>query len=165
LLHKKLILYIVLALGYSLVELYGQGIIPASGGFASSSGGTVSYTIGQVFYTFQSGTNGSIIEGIQQPYEITVVSGTEEAREINLILSVYPNPASYYLILKVNASTVHSFQSLNYQLLDLSGKLLENKKIEGTETSIVISNLMPGTYLLKVIDGNKEIKTFKISKY
>jgi len=165
LLRKKLILYIVFALGFSLVELYGQAIIPASGGFASSSGGTVSYTIGQVFYTSQSGTNGSVTEGIQQPYEISVVNGTEEAREINLILSVYPNPTTCFLILKVDALTVHSFQSLSYQLLDLNGNLLENKKIKGIETSIVVSNLVPKTYLLKVIDGDKEVKTFKISKY
>jgi hypothetical protein len=163
--QKKFTLYIVLALGFFLAKLNGQVILTASGGFASGSEGTVCYSIGQVFYSSQSGTNGSITEGVQQPYEIYVVNEIEEAREINLILSVYPNPTTCHIILKVDASTVRSFQSLSYQLFTLDGRLLENKKIEEIETSIVISNLMPETYLLKVINGNKELKIFKIIKY
>ena len=46
----------------------------------------------------------------------------------------------------------------------MNGKLIESKKVENNETSIVMSNLVPATYFLKVIQDNKEIKTFKIIK-
>ncbi|MBN1182437.1 MAG: hypothetical protein JXB49_09135 [Bacteroidales bacterium] len=42
------------------------------------------------------------------------------------------------------------------------GKLLDNKEITTTETSFTMSQLPPATYMLKVTDGNKEVKVFKI---
>jgi len=38
------------------------------------------------------------------------------------------------------------------------------EKIIVNQTSIVMSNLEPATYIMKVIQGNKEVKTFKIIK-
>ncbi|MGI6479933.1 MAG: T9SS type A sorting domain-containing protein [Salinivirgaceae bacterium] len=46
----------------------------------------------------------------------------------------------------------------------MNGKLLLNEKITGNQTSIVMSNLVPATYFVKVIQGSKEVKTFKIIK-
>jgi len=124
----------------------------------------VSYTVGQVVYTTNTGTNGSVAQGVQQPFEISVVTGIEEAKGITLQCSAYPNPTTDFLTLKVDASTSLSIQSMEYQLFDINGKLLENKKVEDDETSIVMSNLVPATYFLKIIQNNKEIKTFKIIK-
>ncbi|MCF8298850.1 MAG: T9SS type A sorting domain-containing protein [Saprospiraceae bacterium] len=55
-------------------------------------------------------------------------------------------------------------QTLSYQLCDINGKLIEKKKISSNETIISSINLVSGVYFLKVIDKNKEIKTFKIIK-
>ncbi len=69
---------------------------------ASGSDGTASYTVGQVVYTTETGTNGySIAQGVQQPFEISVVTGIKEAKDISLSVSAYPNPTSDYLIVKV----------------------------------------------------------------
>lgn len=38
------------------------------------------------------------------------------------------------------------------------------EKIIVNQTSIVMSNLEPATYIMKVIQENKEVKTFKIIK-
>jgi hypothetical protein len=46
----------------------------------------------------------------------------------------------------------------------LSGRLLQNQKINTTHTSISTENLADTTYLLKVRDGNQELKTFKVIK-
>ena len=46
----------------------------------------------------------------------------------------------------------------------MQGKLLQNEKITGNETSIVMNNLVPATYFVKVIQSKKEVKTFKIIK-
>ena len=100
-------------------------------------------------------------QGVQQPYEISVVTGLEEAKGINLSVSAYPNPATDYLTLSIDNFDI---SNLSYQLYDMNGKLLQSEKITGNQTSIIMSNLVRANYLVKVIQGNKEVKTFKIIK-
>jgi hypothetical protein len=47
---------------------------------------------------------------------------------------------------------------------DLQGKLLQTKELTGTKTQIDMSSYARSTYFVKVIQGNREIKTFKIIK-
>lgn len=143
------------------IAIRAQNAIPASGGNATGSG-TVSYSIGQFVYTTNTGTNGSLAQGVQQPYEISVVTGIVEARDISLEIVAYPNPATDFIKLKIENYEV---QNLRYQLYDINGSLLQDNKIVGNETSIVMSNYMSATYFLKVTDNNKVIKTFKIIKH
>ena len=102
-------------------------------------------------------------QGVQQPYEISVISGIEQAKDINLICTAYPNPTTDYLTLKVEN---YDNENLSYQLFDISGKLLENKELTGNETTIGMANLVSATYFLKVVHASsqQEIKTFKIIK-
>jgi hypothetical protein len=163
-LHKKIEIIAVFMLGIGLTGLYAQESVNATGGNASGSGGTVNYSVGQVVYTTSTGTNGSVAEGVQQPYEISVVTGLEEAKSINLSVSAYPNPTIDYLTLSIDVSTTFSIQSMSYKLYDIKGKLLKNEKITDNQTGIVMSNLVPAIYFVKVIQGNNELKTFKIIK-
>jgi opacity protein-like surface antigen len=157
-LRKLLLICSFLAFGSAVMA---QSTIPATGGNGSGSGGTVSYTVGQVVYTTISGTTGSVTQGVQQPYEISIVTGLEEAKGINLIFSAYPNPAGDFLTLKIEN---YDKENLSYRLYDLSGNLLVIKKIVAAETSISMGNLLPGTYFLKVTGNDKVVKTFKIIK-
>ena len=159
--HKKLKLSAVLLLGLGLTSLQAQTSVNATGGSASGSGGSGNYSLGQVVYTTNAGTNGSVAHGVQQPYEISVVTGIEEAKGINLSISVYPNPTTDYLTLEIKE---FELSNLHFQLYDMSGKLLKSEKITGSQTSIVMGNLVPATYFVKVVQGNKEVKTFKIIK-
>ena len=159
--HKKLKFSVVLFLGLGLTGLQAQESVNTAGGNASGSGGSVSYSVGQVFYTTNTGTNGSVAQGVQQPYEISVVTAIEQAKCINLSVSVYPNPTTDYLTLSIGEFDI---SNLSYQLYDIRGKLLQNEKNIGNQTSISMSNLVPATYFVKVIQGNKEVKVFKITK-
>ncbi len=146
---------------FSLSTLSAQESVNATGGNASGSGGSASYSVGQVVYTTNTGTSGSVAQGVQQPFEISVVTAIEEAKRINLSVSAYPNPTTDFLELKVESEKL---KDLSFQLYDISGKLLQSEKITGNQTRIVMSNLVPATYFVKVVQGNKEIKTFKIVK-
>jgi len=148
-------------LGIGFAALQAQTSIHTTGGNILGSGGSASYSVGQVVYTTNIGTNGSVAQGVQQPFEISVVTGLEETKGIILSVSAYPNPTTDFLNLKVEN---YDNTNLSYQLFDISGKLLETKKISGNQTSIVMSNLVPSSYFVKVIQGNKEVKTFKIIK-
>jgi len=141
--------------------IYSQQAIVPTGGDASNSSGSVSFTVGQIAYQSNSGSNGYEIQGVQQPWEISVVTEVEEASQIQLSMSVYPNPATDDLILEVKD---FELSNLSFQLFDVQGRCLQNEKITDSQTKIVISNLKPATYFVKVIQGNKEIKVFKILK-
>lgn len=159
--HKRLKLSAVLLLGVGLTGLQAQESPTATGGDATGSGGTVAYSVGQVVYTTNTGTNGSVAQGVQQPFEISVVTAIEEAKGVSLSISAYPNPTTDYLTLEVKD---FELSTLHFQLCDMNGKLLQREKITGNQTSIVMSNLVPANYFVKVIQGNKEVKTFKIIK-
>ena len=160
--YNRLKLAAVLLLCLGLTEVQAQATIPASGGNASGSGGRVSYTVGQMVYTTHTGATGSVSQGIQQPYEISMVTGLENTK-INLVVSAYPNPTTDYLILTVKDFELSTLP-LSFSLYDILGRLLHTGKIEGSKTSIVMSTLASSIYLLKVVQGKKEVKTFKIIK-
>lgn len=146
----------------SVNGIQSQETITASGGNATGSGGTVSYTVGQVAYTTNLSTSGTVTQGVQQPYEIFVVTGIEEAKGINLEISVYPNPTATFLRLKVENCKL---EILSYQLYDVNGSLLQNGKIVNKETIIKIGDLAPAEYYLRISDNQNEVRTFKIIKY
>ncbi len=156
----------VFTLSFSLSVVMAQEAIPASGSNASGSGGSVSWSVGQVAYQTHTSTSGSVAEGVQHPYAIWVEIATKEAQSINLTFTAYPNPATDYLTLEVKdyVQTSHDLSQLSFQLYDMNGKLLQSEKITGNQTRIFIDHLVPANYLAKVIQGNKEIKTFKVIK-
>ena len=142
--------------------LKAQDAIPATGGNASGSGGSASYTIGQVVYTTNTGTAGSVAQGVQQSFEITIVTVIEAGKGISLNCIVYPNPVTDYLVLKIEGEAQKQYIA---SIFDINGKLIENIKVESNDTKIDMGNLVPATYFLKVTQGEKEIKTFKIIKH
>ena len=154
---------ILFVLTFSISVVSAQEGINATGGDAMGNGGSASYSVGQVFYQTHTGTNGSVAEGVQQPYEISIVTGIEQTA-INLAISAYPNPTTDYLTLQVDVLTTLNIHAMSYQLYDMNGKILQSKKITGNDTIIIMSNLVPSTYFVRVIEGNKEVKTFKIIK-
>ena len=150
------------ALFFIINSLQAQETIPASGGDFGGNSGSISFTLGQIDYTKNSAINGSVAEGVQQPYEIWVYSGIAEMNGDEPEFSVFPNPASDILSLKTNYQKI---ENLSYQLFEMNGKLVENKKITKNETSVLMKNLAPGVFILKVFNNGKELKYFKIIKH
>ena len=146
-LHKHLNLIAIILFGLGFTGLQAQTSVNAAGENTSGSGGSASYSVGQVAYQTKTGTNGSVSEGVQQPYEISVVIEIEEAKGINLMAAAFPNPTTDYLTLSINEFDI---SNLSYQLYDFNGKLLQNKKITDTKTSIVMSNLVSANYFVKI---------------
>lgn len=150
----------LLLLGFGLTTVQAQQAPNTSGGDASGSGGSVAYTVGQVGYNTQTGTTGSVAQGVQQPFEISIVLGIEE-NQISLNMQAYPNPTSNYLTLNIGD---FDRTNLSFQLFDITGKLIETNKITKSIETIRMENLSSGSYFLKVTRNNKEVKTFKLIK-
>ena len=138
------------------LELSAQENTVASGGKATGSGGTVSYSLGQVVYSTNIGTNGSVSQGVQQPYAVSTTVGINET---SIQLNAFPNPTTNNLTLTTDDS-----ESLSYQLFNIQGAEISSKTLNGKTSNISLEGHPPATYFLKVIKNNKVIKAFKIIK-
>ena len=161
---KTKITVLLFLFGVFFPKAQAQESVGASGGNAAGSGGTVSYSVGQVVYTVATGPNGSVSQGVQQPFEIFPL-GVDDFPNISLIMTAYPNPVTSMLNLKIENTTLDfPGGKLECQLYDLQGRLIANRKIIGAETQIDMGNLAAATYFLMVLDNSKPLKTFKIIK-
>ncbi|MCB9002301.1 MAG: T9SS type A sorting domain-containing protein [Bacteroidales bacterium] len=158
--YKRLKLSVIFFLSF-VVGIKAQESINTIGNNAMGSGGFISFSVGQIVYQTYADENNSLAEGVQQPYEISVVSAIKKFEETNFSILAYPNPTTECLTLRVNE---FKMSNLSYQLYDMNGKLLRNEKITENQTSIVMSNFVPAIYFVKVTMGNKKVITFKIIK-
>lgn len=141
------------------LKIHAQQSVNCAGGNANSSFGSVSYSVGQMAYTLQTGNNNTITEGVQQPFEISVVTSFPVAQ--NLELSAYPNPSSNLLTLSLGTMEA---RQLSYKLFDHKGALILSQNINAISTSIDLQSLPKASYMLQVISEQNTIKTFQIIK-
>ncbi|WP_372948687.1 T9SS type A sorting domain-containing protein [Mariniphaga sp.] len=157
-----------------IMTTYAQEAIPAAGGTATGQGGSASFTVGQVVYTVLSGEGNLVIQGVQQPYEISVVTSSEDIPLSGIDVQAYPNPTTDFITLRVDSALNQDLQPLAYELLNIGGRVLEKKNISANHTNIQMKHLAPATYFLKVYhvvkatslkqSSSVQSKTFKIIK-
>lgn len=137
--------------------------IITSGNNATGASGTVTYSIGQVFYTYM-GVDAvySVAQGIQQQIkgEQLYVPDIEEPAKVEMY--VYPNPTSDFVNISLNGVELEGQRS--YRLYDIQARLLKQNTISDTETQVSLNNLSPSIYILAVYVDNKILKSFKIIK-
>ena len=161
--NKKMInnslFFLAFLLTFSVNAQTSHQVLSATGGDATGSGGTVAFSVGQIVYTTSTGASGSVAQGVEQAYEISSVGIKETA--LNISLSVFPNPTSDFLTLKVQD---YNNETLSFDLLDEQGKLVLNEQITTQDTQVAMSTLARGTYFINVVQAIKKIQTFKIIK-
>jgi hypothetical protein len=148
--------YLTIATAFLCVSLYSQSNTVSAGGDAEGDNGSISYSIGQVVYTSAQGSNGNVNQGVQQPYDVGVVTGIEEA---GINLSVFPNPTSGLLTLTVADEDA---SLLSYQLFDASGRLVDSKNKLNSTNTISLYGYATGVYTLSVSRENKQVKSFRL---
>lgn len=158
--ETKKILFRLILLLLSFINLQAQQNVVSSGNNLVDPSGSVSFSIGQIDYVTQTGTTGTVAQGVQQPFEIAILSG-HEFQNITANLVVYPNPTVSIITLSI---TELNIDNLNYQLFDVTGKKIKSNTIKTNETTINMESLPSATYILKVATLSKELKTFKIIK-
>ena len=139
---------------------YAQETIPSTGGNASGTGGVSNYTVGQLVYTTNISTSGSVSQGVQQAFEFQTLSNPG-LLAAQLTAVTYPNPTTDFIVLKI---TDTKLKNLQYTLFDLNGKTIARNPIRTSSTEIPMKNLSIGMYLLKLTKKNKPLKTFKVIK-
>lgn len=152
---KKIILFLLFSSNY----LFAQQSVNSSGGNGFGGGGSLSFSLGQIDYVYANGSNGSVSQGVQQPFEIFML-GTNEIPEITLELSIYPNPTVDILYIK-NKNVALEFI---YQLFDVTGKLIASSTKMVQQDQIDVSSFQSGTYILNIKTNNNASKSYKIIK-
>lgn len=136
-----------------------QGTVP-TGGDAVGTNGSVSYTVGQVDYGSASGPTGVLTEGVQQPYEIVVITAVEE-EEGNMDLKVYPNPTADNVVLQMDPAQVGH---MSFTLYDAEGKVVFGNTLRNDRTTIRMADLSNATYFLAVYRNGAAVRSFRITK-
>jgi len=150
-------------IGIAPANLIAQDAISVSGGDVSGTGGTVAYSIGQVMYTATSTSAGQVNSGVQQPYSIIMVGNGRPIPAVSI--EIYPNPANDNVVLKFSDPFIDSgMSSLSYALYDIYGQVLLREEISDGMVIIPVNTFASAMYMLKVLYGNAEIKTFKVIK-
>lgn len=140
--------------------IFSQSNTVSGGGNATGSNGTVSYSIGQIDYTAQSGSGGSLIQGVQQPYEIFESNSLNELGD-EIVLNLGPNPTIDHLTL---STTSENQMELFYFLTDNNGKILIESTQLNNKAEISLLDYPVGMYQLIVRNANIDLKSFKIIK-
>jgi hypothetical protein len=140
-----------------------MGTINASGNDATGSSGTVTYSIGQIFYTYIGQSVYNVAQGIQHEEISQTLATKGNAVEPKTEIFIFPNPTTDFVNINMEG-----FESENgtrsYQLYDYQGRLLKQNTINQAETQINLSDLSSSIYILTVYNNNKVLKTFKILK-
>jgi hypothetical protein len=145
----------------SIGQIHSQSTVPAAGGTAMGSGGSATYSVGQLAWNMFQGSNHTILQGVQQPFEISVVTSIENTEYINLVCKIYPNPTRGVIKLIVISD---DFKNLRFRLYDINGTVLQDKPILDEETEILTDNFFSSACFLRVTKDNREVKVFKIIK-
>jgi len=143
--------------GYGTIN--AQEVNSAAGNSHSNTKGSISYTIGETVIETFTGENNILTQGFQQSN--IVVTAIDELPGLKYEISVYPNPTTGVVKLRIGKESVSGMQ---YILYDMNGKLLMKNMLEGIETEVPFGDLSPAEYILEVSDQDKELKSFRIIK-
>jgi len=151
----NLLLLLVLGM-YGTVLQAQQQVVATSGNTAKNSSGSVSWTLGEPVIVTLTANNKVLSQGFQQG---NVKNAQSIDQKKSMQASIWPNPVHGNLTL-----TVDNIENVKYQLFDTNSKILLSSNLTDNPTIIDFSKKNSGTYLLKVLRGKTEEKTFTIIK-
>ena len=103
---------------FSILQLSNaQETIPSTGGNASGTGGATSYTVGQLVYTTNISTTGSVSQGVQQAFEFQTLSNPG-LLAAQLTAVTYPNPTTDFIVLKITDTMLENLQYTLFLLME-----------------------------------------------
>jgi hypothetical protein len=151
--------YLIYICSFGFLNLFGQTSINSIGGDVAGGGGSIAFSVGQIEYKKETGSQGFSYMGVQQPYEFFILNSVIE----NLIfgITISPNPVSDLLIVQAK---IENFEELEFVLTDLSGKIIYSELIEQNKTYIDLQELHSGMYIITMKYQQKGQKSFKIIK-
>ncbi len=160
---KKITLFIVAILiaGYTFSQTVSPELISSSGDYYynETTGYSISWSIGEPMTASYNQAEGSVTEGFHAIESLlTIVEVVKIFNENNII--IYPNPTAEL----INVEYPDLKSNTKIEIYNMQGKLMISQKITSTNEQINLSKLASSTYIVKIIEDNIELRTFKIQK-
>ena len=133
-------------------------LVSSAGDSFNNTSYQLDWSIGECITETQSAGDFVITQGFHQ--NSYVVTSVEDFRA-DIEMSVYPNPTTDFISLKVESSKVEGMQ---YIITDFSGRVLQTENFAGDTEQINFTNYSVGTYFISVMENSQLIKSFKIIK-
>ncbi len=143
-------------------QLQAQQASVSSGGNGSGTGGSFAYSVGQTIYTAQSNSAVSLSKGVQQGFDLFLITGLEDEARFGLAATVFPNPTSNYLTVEIKNYSPDT--AMEIFLFDVKGQQVHRQKVVDVQTQLQMEHLSSALYVLKLIQGNKLVKVVKVMK-
>ncbi len=113
-------------------------------------------------YTQTGGEDLAMIDYISLPAAVRETSAVKTIEGDGISISCYPNPANDYVM--VSGEQLASLQQGRVDLFNISGQRLRSVAVTDSQTTVDMSDLAAGTYLLVIWSGEKMEKAVKILK-
>jgi hypothetical protein len=142
-------------------EDYNSGTHITTGEFNDGYLGFKMIYPGETFYGWIKifASYSSIVAMESAIYGLTV--GVKDVKAANAILKFYPNPCSNELNVELNS--LNNSDKI-FDITDVNGNKIKSGKMPGNKTEINTSDIIPGIYFLRVMEGDKIISGKKIIK-
>jgi len=160
--NNKKNLIIVGLLFATTTSINAQSSMVASGGELTGSGGSASVSVGQVHYESFTGSNGASLGGVQQAFELFEIKSwkdvpywnepNEPGLPVLVNIMLFPNPTPRSITVRV---TDYQNEVLNYRILDMVGREMNNGIIAQPEVTIDMEGLPAATYFMEVKQGER----------
>lgn len=136
---------------------FSQQIPISAGGITEGEDGSVSFSIGQVFYTWDEGSQ---CQGVQQPFELWEPNGIGDSLLSTWQCTVFPLPAREKVWIRFHSpgKPVDAIAILR----DISGEILLTTRIHAELTEIPLETGYSGLFFLTFSDHSGLNKTFII---
>lgn len=157
---QKILLFILLFFSTFQPQINAQASLGTTGGELAGNGGGISYSVGQYLSAIRLGDMTTLQLGVQQAFEISVVTGTDEEL-LALEPILFPNPSPGIVYLKFNPNHQKDY---HYQLMDLQGQVLKKEKLLTNINRIDLSSYAAQVLFLSIHNQERTLKTFKIIK-
>ena len=154
---KKILVFILFI---SFTNVYSQELISTSSAFVEKDGIKISWSIGEVVIGTISNNDIELTQGFLQPLIIDIFpTGIEEMYRLDMI--AYPNPVFDKVLFKGE----DPMGEYNIRLVDKTGKVLLEKRMNYNDLSLDMSKYNYGTYFIEVVEsGTNKRRIFSIIK-
>ena len=139
-----------------------QYVVATAGDHFEKSTCSISWTLGECISGFVEKSTCSINQGFQQGNLVVQEVPNSVTNPSQLKMEVFPNPVSNFLTIQMD-----EFQTeLSVTIFNLTGQQFNMQELSGITTTIDLSSLSAGPYLLKISNKDQTIlETYKIIKF
>lgn len=140
--------------------LAAQEAVLSSGSYHRGSAASLSWSLGELSVTTLRAGGVILTQGVQQARLTATPAG--EPAGVGLGITAYPNPATDYLTVSMGGGGAGS---AHLALHDLHGRVILRERLAGSPHTLNLSGIPPAVYVLRVYEGGRELKTFRVVKH